>query len=268
MIHRPDKKGGTDTPAKAALVVEDLHVSVDGNEILKGVDLVIYPGEIHALMGPNGSGKSTLSNALMGHPNYRITQGKVLLMGDDLMELSPEERAERGLFVAFQDATPVPGVTLANFLRTALNSVSGEVWAVARFRDLLLEKMKLLKLDEFFSTRDVNEGFSGGEKKLAEILQMAILQPRMAILDETDSGLDIDAMKTVADVIKSMTGPDRSILLITHYRRILGYIPPDRVHVMAGGRIVRSAGPELAGEVEAKGYDVILSELSAANNPS
>lgn len=238
-------------------VIEDLHVSVEGKEILRGVNLVINQGEIHALMGPNASGKSTLANAIMGHPRYEVTKGRVLFKGEDILGLPPDERARRGLFLAFQYPTAIPGVSMVNFLRQAVKSVRGEEVPVREFRTILKETMDLLKVDESFARRYVNEGFSGGEKKRAEVLQMGILRPEMAVLDEADSGLDIDALKTVAEGINALSGPHLGVLIITHYQRILNYIRPDVVHVLVGGRIVKSGGRELAEELEARGYEWI-----------
>lgn len=238
-------------------VIEDLHVSVEGKEILRGVNLAINQGEIHALMGPNASGKSTLANAIMGHPRYEVTRGRVLFKGEDILGLPPDERARRGLFLAFQYPTAIPGVSMVNFLRQAVKSVRGEEVPVREFRTILKETMDLLKMDESFARRYVNEGFSGGEKKRAEVLQMGILRPEMAVLDEADSGLDIDALKTVAEGINALSGPHLGVLIITHYQRILNYIKPDVVHVLVGGRIVKSGGRELAEELEARGYEWI-----------
>ena len=257
---------------KPALVIDDLHVAVEGNEILRGVSLEVKKGEIHALMGPNGSGKSTLANTLMGHPRYEITGGDILFKGESVIELDPDERSRRGLFMAFQYPVAIPGVSVANFLRTALNARLAEAeghggngGVPARrgippkeFRDLLKSKMALLKMDDSFASRYLNDGFSGGEKKRAEILQMAILKPEIAIMDETDSGLDIDALKVVADGVNALAGPDLGVLVITHYNRILNYIKPNHVHVMKDGRIVMSGGPELAVELESKGYDWVV----------
>ena len=254
---------------KPTLVIDDLHVAVEGNEILRGVSLEVKKGEIHALMGPNGSGKSTLANTLMGHPRYEITGGDILFKGESVIELEPDERSRRGLFMAFQYPVAIPGVSVANFLRTALNArlaeaeghgINGGVPArrgipPKEFRDLLKSKMALLQMDESFAGRYLNDGFSGGEKKRAEILQMAILKPEIAVMDETDSGLDIDALRVVSDGVRALSGPDLGVLIITHYNRILNYIKPDHVHVMVGGRIVHSGGPELALELESKGYD-------------
>ena len=236
------------------LAVDDLHVSVEGKEILKGFTFRMNAGEVHALMGPNGSGKSTLSFVLMGHPKYQVTAGKILYRGEDILERSPDERAKRGLFLAFQYPTAIPGVTIANFLRASLRGVRGNDVPVTEFRRLVKTHLKALGIPDAFMNRYVNDGFSGGEKKRIEILQMAVLAPALAVLDETDSGLDIDALKTVADGINSQRSPQRGVLLITHYQRLLNYITPDRVHVMVDGRLVRSGGPELALELEAKGY--------------
>jgi Fe-S cluster assembly ATP-binding protein len=243
------------------LIIEGLRVSVEGREILKGVDLVLEKGQVHALMGPNGSGKSTLAYTLMGHPKYEVIAGQVLWKGENLLELPPDERAKRGVFLAFQYPTAIPGVTVANFLRMAVKAVHGERITPAQFRRLLKEKMALLKMDDSFATRYLNEGFSGGEKKRAEILQMAVLQPEIAILDETDSGLDIDALRIVAQGVNALLGPNLGVLIITHYQRILNYITPDVVHIMVDGRIVRSGGRELAEELEARGYDAIVKEV-------
>ncbi len=247
----------------AELVIQDLHVSVEGREILKGVNLTVPTGEVHALMGPNGSGKSTLAYTLMGHPKYEVTQGQVLFGGEDLLELEPDERARRGIFLAFQYPTAIPGVSLANFLRMSLKSVTGKEMPILQFRNLVKQKMALLKMDDSFFSRYVNDGFSGGEKKRAEILQMALLQPRIAIMDETDSGLDIDALRTVADGVNALRGPQLGVLIITHYQRILNYIKPDYVHVMVDGRIVRSGQQELVEALEARGYDWIISEVQS-----
>ncbi len=245
--------------------IEDLHVSVEGKEILKGVDLTLNRGEVHALMGPNGSGKSTLANSLMGHPRYEVTQGRVLLRGQDIRELTPDQRANQGLFLAFQYPISIPGVVMGNFLRAALKGRRGNDLPIREFRKLLDETLDLLKMDPAFVRRYVNEGFSGGEKKRAEVLQMALLRPEMAVLDETDSGLDIDALKTVSDGINAIRGPELGMLLITHYQRILNYVQPDIVHVLYDGRIARTGGPELALELERQGYEWIIEEYSAAH---
>jgi len=249
-------------------VIEDLHVSVEGKEILKGVDLSINRGEVHALMGPNGSGKSTLANALMGHPRYQVTQGRVLFKGEDIIGLTPDKRARRGLFLAFQYPTAIPGVTMVNFLRASLKAVRGSDVPVREFRTILKETMDLLKMDESFARRYVNDGFSGGEKKRAEVLQLGILRPELAVMDETDSGLDIDALRTVAEGITALMGPDMGALIITHYQRILNYIKPEFVHVLFSGRIVKSGGPELSEALEAKGYEWITEEFGALEGVS
>jgi Fe-S cluster assembly ATP-binding protein len=245
------------------LKVENLHVEIDGNEIVKGLDLEVGKGEIHAIMGPNGSGKSTLANVLMGHPRYEVTAGSVTFEGEDVLELEPDERAKMGMFLAFQYPSEVPGVSVANFLRTALNSVREEELSPMRMYRLLQDKMAVMRMDPKFAERYLNEGFSGGEKKRNEILQLLMLQPRLAILDETDSGLDIDALQVVARGVNEMRAPDFSAVLITHYQRILRYIEPDRVHVMLDGRIVTSGGEELAEALEDKGYDWVRQEFSA-----
>jgi len=237
------------------LVVNDLHVSVEGKEILKGLTLTVNAGEIHALMGPNGSGKSTLSFCLMGHPKYLVTSGTIHYKGQDIATLPPNARAAAGIFLAFQYPTAIPGVTIVNFLRAALRGVRGQDVPVKEFRQTVKTQLKALGIPDAFVNRYVNDGFSGGEKKRLEILQMAVLAPQLAILDETDSGLDIDALKTVAAGINAQRSSERGILLITHYQRLLDYITPDRVHVMVDGRAVRSGGPELAQELEAKGYE-------------
>jgi len=237
------------------LVVENLHVSVEGKEILKGLTLTVNAGEVHALMGPNGSGKSTLSFCLMGHPKYEVTQGTIRYKGEEVAALSPDARAKQGVFLAFQYPTAIPGVTITNFLRAALRGVRGGEVPVKEFRQTVKTQLKALGIPDAFMNRYVNDGFSGGEKKRLEILQMAVLQPALAVLDETDSGLDIDALKTVASGINALRGPGRGILLITHYQRLLNYIKPDAVHVLVDGRVVRSGGPELALELEAKGYE-------------
>jgi len=254
------------------LVIRNLRVSVDDKPILRGVSLTIKQGEIHALMGPNGSGKSTLSYALMGHPKYRIDEGEVLLGGENLLALSASERAQKGMFLAFQYPTTIPGVTLANFLRSAVSAVrrarrtepvansdngpkKETLIPMREFRREITEKMKSLGVDPSFARRYLNEGFSGGEKKRAEILQLAMLEPKIAILDETDSGLDIDALRTVAEGVNSLAGPEVGVLLITHYQRLLDYIQPHHVHILLDGQIVESGGPELAKTLEAKGYE-------------
>ena len=245
------------------LKIENLHVEVDGNEIVKGLDLEVGRGEIHAIMGPNGSGKSTLANVLMGHPRYDVTEGSVTFEGEDVLELEPDERAKMGMFLAFQYPSEVPGVSVANFLRTAVNSVRDEELSPMEMYKLLQEKMAVMRMDPKFAERYLNEGFSGGEKKRNEILQMLMLEPRLAILDETDSGLDIDALQVVARGVNEMRGPEFSAVLITHYQRILRYIEPDRVHVMLDGRLVTSGGKELAEDLEEKGYDLVRQEFGA-----
>ena len=249
-------------------VIEDLHVSIEGKEILKGVNLSINRGEVHALMGPNGSGKSTLANTLMGHPRYEVTGGRVLFKGEDILGLRPDQRARKGLFLAFQYPTAIPGVTMVNFLRAGLKAVRSSDVPVREFRAILKETMDLLKMDESFARRYVNDGFSGGEKKRAEVLQLGILRPEMAVLDETDSGLDIDALRTVAEGVSALMGPSMGVLIITHYQRILNYIKPDFVHVLFGGRIVKSGGRELAEELEAKGYEWIAQEYGVPEGVS
>ena len=243
------------------LEIRNLHVSIEGKEILKGVDLTIEQGKVHAIMGPNGTGKSTLAYTLMGHPHYSVTEGEVVFKGQNVLELEPDERSRLGLFLAFQYPVAIPGVTVANFLRTALNAhrrasnPDDKGMPIPEFRKMLKEKMELLKVDQAFAGRYLNEGFSGGEKKRAEILQMATLRPEIAILDETDSGLDIDALRVVADGVNALTGPELGVLIITHYQRLLNYIKPDYVHVMLDGRIVESGGPDLALHLEEKGYE-------------
>ncbi|WP_376789056.1 Fe-S cluster assembly ATPase SufC [Thermoflexus sp.] len=251
-----------------ALIIRDLHVRVEGKPVLRGVNLTVRKGEIHALMGPNGSGKTTLAYVLMGHPAYAVEQGEVLWKGQNILELPPDERAHLGLFLAFQYPVAVPGVTVANFLRTALNerrkrlNPEDKGIPIPEFRKLLREKLALLGLEDSFAARYVNDGFSGGEKKRLEILQMAVLQPEMAILDETDSGLDIDGVRTVAEGINRIFGPHMGILLITHYQRILNYVKPHFVHVMYNGQIVASGGPELALELEEKGYEWLREQFA------
>ena len=243
------------------LVVKGLEVGVadEDLDILKGVDLAIRPGEIHAIMGPNGSGKSTLAKVIAGHPGYEATGGSVEFTGEDLLEMEPDERAQAGVFMAFQYPVEIPGVSIANFLRTALQSrlEDGEELDLFDFQELLIDRMELLDMDTAFAQRPVNDGFSGGEKKRNEILQMAMLKPALAVMDETDSGLDIDALKVVARGVNTLReeDPEMSVLLITHYQRILDHITPDVVHVMVGGRIVESGGPEVALELEARGYE-------------
>ncbi|MEB3223474.1 MAG: Fe-S cluster assembly ATPase SufC [Candidatus Sericytochromatia bacterium] len=254
--------------APILLEIEDLHASVDGTPILKGVNLVVRAGEVHAIMGPNGSGKSTLSKVLAGHPAYEVTGGRVRFKGEDLLALEPEERARAGVFLAFQYPIEVPGVSNAAFLRQAFNTM-----AVARgrdeldpieFDDYIRERIKVVELDPAFLDRSVNEGFSGGEKKRNEIVQMAVLEPALAILDETDSGLDIDALKVVAAGVNQLSGPDNAVVMVTHYQRLLTYIVPDFVHVMAAGRLSLTGGKELALELESRGYDWVRDEASTS----
>ena len=249
------------------LEIEDLHVVVDGKEILRGVELRIEDGEVHAVMGPNGSGKSTLAYALAGREGYDITRGRVLFRGRDLAAMAPEERAREGIFLAFQYPVEIAGVVNANFLKSAVNVVRrhrGQPELDAfDFLKLAREKLKQLSMDEALLTRAVNVGFSGGEKKRNEVFQMSMLEPRLSILDETDSGLDIDALRIVADGVNALRSPERSTLLITHYQRLLGYIVPDKVHVLAGGRIIKSGGRELALELEEKGYGELLKAAAA-----
>jgi Fe-S cluster assembly ATP-binding protein len=247
-----------------SLEIQNLHVRTEEREILHGVDLTVERGETHALMGPNGSGKSTLANTLMGNPVYEVTEGKILLDGEDLTEADPDERARAGLFMAFQYPATIPGVSVANFLRMAVNSGREEPIKVKEFGRLLSENMDLLRISRDFTSRYLNEGFSGGEKKRAEILQLAMLQPAYAVLDETDSGLDIDALRIVADGVNAMRNDDRGFLIITHYTRILGYVKPDFVHIMLDGRIVREGGSELATELEEKGYEFVRAEVEAS----
>ncbi|MCC5809524.1 MAG: Fe-S cluster assembly ATPase SufC [Ectothiorhodospiraceae bacterium] len=240
------------------LEIRDLRASVEGQEILKGINLTMKPGEVHAIMGPNGSGKSTLSKVLAGHEGYEVTGGQVFYDGKDLLELAPEERAREGLFLGFQYPVEIPGVANTYFLKAAVNAIrkhrgEGEIDAM-EFLKLIRERMKLVKMDEALLKRPVNEGFSGGEKKRNEIFQMAVLEPRLAILDETDSGLDIDALRTVSEGVNALRSPERSFLLITHYQRLLNYIQPDHVHVLVKGQIVKSGGKELAQELEQSGY--------------
>jgi Fe-S cluster assembly ATP-binding protein len=242
--------------AEPILLVEDLHATVEGKEILRGVNLKILPGEIHAIMGPNGSGKSTLANVLMGKPGYEIAQGRVLYKGEDLSGLQPEERARKGMFLAFQNPTEIPGVSVVNFLRTAYNSSKPDAQLGAmEFRRYLQTKLDLLGVGNELINRYVNQGFSGGERKRAEVLQMAVLDPDLSVLDETDTGLDIDALREVAAGVMKVHSEQRGILIITHYQRILNYIEPTFIHVLLGGRIVREGGKELALELEAKGYE-------------
>ena len=247
----------------SSIVIQDLHVSINEQAIVRGVNLEFAQGEIHAVMGPNGSGKSTLAKVIAGHPDYQVTQGDILLDGESILDLEPDERARRGLFLAFQYPIEIPGVSNANFLRAAIQArlPEGEELDATEFYHRLYEKMDLLEIRREFTARSVNEGFSGGEKKRNEILQLAMLEPAFAILDETDSGLDIDALKVVANGVNKLHGPGIGILLITHYQRLLNYIVPDFVHVMSEGRIVRSGDKELALELESKGYDWLKEEM-------
>ncbi len=245
------------------LKIENLRAEIDGQEIVKGLDLEVSKGEIHAIMGPNGSGKSTLANVLMGHPRYEVTGGSVTFQGEDVLELEPDERAKLGMFLAFQYPSEVPGVSVANFLRTAVNSVREEELSPMEMFRLIQEKMRVMQMDPKFAERYLNEGFSGGEKKRNEILQMLMLEPKLAIMDETDSGLDIDALQVVAKGVNELKGPEFSAVIITHYQRILRYIEPDHVHVMLDGRLVTSGGKELALALEDKGYDWVRQEFGA-----
>ncbi len=245
------------------MVIRNLHVNIEDKEILKGVNLSIPQGEVHAIMGPNGTGKSTLAYTLMGHPSYKVTDGEVIFKGQNILELKPDLRSRLGLFLAFQYPVSIPGVSVANFLRTAVNArrkalnPEDKGIGIPEFRRTLREKMELLKMDPAFASRYLNEGFSGGEKKRAEILQMAVLKPEIAVLDETDSGLDIDALRVVSEGVNALRGPELGVLVITHYQRILNYVKPDVVHVMMDGRIVESGGPELAFHLEEHGYEWI-----------
>ena len=250
------------------LEIRDLHASVDGKEILKGINLKVKKGEVHAIMGPNGSGKSTLAKVLAGHPSYEVTGGEVIYDGKNLLEMSPDERARAGVFMAFQYPVEVPGVSNAQFLRLAYNErqkhLGEEELDPLEFKDLLKEKAALVEMDASFMTRSVNEGFSGGEKKRNEILQMAVLDPKLAVLDETDSGLDIDALRIVAEGVNKLHSPEKASIVVTHYQRLLNYIVPDFVHVLSGGRIVKEGGKELALELEEKGYDWLKNGTAAA----
>jgi Fe-S cluster assembly ATP-binding protein len=248
-----------------SLEIQNLHVRIEEREILKGLDLTVRKGETHALMGPNGSGKSTLANTIMGNPNYEVTEGKIVFNGEDFTEADPDERARAGLFMAFQYPATIPGVSVANFLRMAVNARREEPIKVKEFGSMLGENMELLRIDRAFTSRYLNEGFSGGEKKRAEILQLAMLKPEIAVLDETDSGLDVDALRIVSEGVNALRGPEMGSLIITHYTRILDYIKPDFVHIMLDGRIVREGGPELADQLEDEGYDFIREEVAAAN---
>ncbi len=249
-----------------SLIINDIHASIGGNEILRGLSLEVPPGEVHAIMGPNGSGKSTLAKVVAGHDDYEVTSGSISMNGEDLLEMEVDERSRAGLFLAFQYPMEVPGVSMANFIRAARQArlPKGEELDAVAFYKELYAKMDQLGIDRKFTGRAVNEGFSGGEKKRNEVLQMMMLEPSFCVLDETDSGLDIDALKVVASGVNSMRSPDRGFLVITHYQRLLDYIEPDHVHVLAGGRIVRSDGMGLAMELEAKGYDFLKEELTTA----
>jgi Fe-S cluster assembly ATP-binding protein len=251
------------------LEIRNLHVSIENKEILKGLSLTIKQGEIHAIMGPNGTGKSTLAYTLMGHPNYTVTEGEVVFKGKNILELEPDERSREGIFLAFQYPVAIPGVTVANFLRSALNSrrraanPDDKGMPIPEFRKMLKEKMDTLRMDHTFAGRYLNDGFSGGEKKRAEILQMATLKPEIAILDETDSGLDIDALRIVSEGVNALSGSELGVLVITHYQRLLNYIKPNFVHVMLDGRIVESGGPDLALHLEEHGYDWVREKYDA-----
>ncbi len=258
----------------ALLELKNLRVALeDGTEIVKGVDLAVNTNEVHAVMGPNGSGKSTLAYALMGHPAYEVTDGEILFDGENVLEMGADERAQRGLFLAFQYPHAVPGVTVTSFLRSAINAIrkaraggEDDPIPVPEFRTELLAQMDRLKVSRELASRYLNEGFSGGEKKRVEILQLAMLKPRIAVLDETDSGLDIDAVRIVAGGVKELVGPEMGAVLITHYQRILNFIKPDFVHVMVGGRIVEEGGPELAHKLEAEGYEAFMPEVTSVGN--
>ena len=248
------------------LEIKNLHASVDGKEILRGIDLTVNAGEVHAIMGPNGSGKSTLAQVLAGHPAFEVTEGSATYLGKSLMDLEPEERARDGLFIAFQYPVAIRGITNAYFLRSAVNAIrkqrGEEELDVLDFVEILEQKLKVIGWDDSLMNRPVNDGFSGGEKKRNEILQMAILEPKLAVLDETDSGLDIDALKIVADAVNKLRRPDNATVVVTHYQRVLAYIVPDRVHVLADGKIVKSGGKDLALELERKGYDWLKAEAA------
>lgn len=251
----------------AELEIRNLHVTAEGNEILRGLDLDVEKGKIHALMGPNGSGKSTLANAIMGHPSFEVTEGSIVFKGEDITEADPDERARAGLFMAFQYPVAIPGVSVSKYLRTTLNARreargEGEV-KIKEFAKLAQEAMDLTNIPKEFSSRYLNDGFSGGEKKRMEILQLAMLRPEIAVLDETDSGLDIDALRTVAEGVNEFAGPEMGVLIITHYQRILHLVEPDFVHVMFDGRIVKDGGPELVGQLEERGYGWIREEVEA-----
>lgn len=247
------------------LSIKNLHANVEGKEILKGISLEVKPGEVHAIMGPNGSGKSTLANVLAGHEKYEVTDGSITFMGDDLLDLAVEERARKGMFLGFQYPIEIPGVSMVNFMKTAVNEQrkyrGEEPLTASKFLKMMQEKKKVVEISSQLTNRSVNEGFSGGEKKRNEIFQMAMLEPMLSILDETDSGLDIDALRVVANGVNALKSPENSTIIITHYQRLLDFIVPDFVHVLYKGKIVKSAGKELAFELEAKGYDWIKKEL-------
>lgn len=247
------------------LKIENLHAGIDGKEILKGINLEVNAGEVHAIMGPNGSGKSTMSNVLVGHPSYQVTEGSVTFKGKNLLDMPAEDRSHEGLFMSFQYPVEIPGVSMTNFMRTAINEkrkyLGLQPMSPTDFLKLIKEKRDLVKLDAKFMNRSVNEGFSGGEKKRNEIFQMAMLEPSLSILDETDSGLDIDALRIVADGVNRLKSPENAVIVITHYQRLLDYIKPDIVHVLYQGRIIKTAGPELALELEERGYDWVIKEF-------
>jgi Fe-S cluster assembly ATP-binding protein len=252
------------------LKIENLHAAINGKEILKGINLEVNAGEVHAIMGPNGSGKSTMSNVLVGHPAYEVTGGTATFKGKNLLEMSAEERSHEGLFMSFQYPVEIPGVSMTNFMRTAINEKRKYLglppMAPTDFLKFIKEKRDMVKLDAKFMNRSVNEGFSGGEKKRNEIFQMAMLEPSLSILDETDSGLDIDALRIVADGVNRLKNPETSVIVITHYQRLLDYIKPDIVHVLYQGRIIKTAGPELALELEERGYDWVIKEFEESRN--
>lgn len=249
--------------------IKNLHASIDGKEILKGINLTVKPGEVHAIMGPNGSGKSTLSNVLVGHPAYTVTEGEIIYKGKDLLSMSPEERSHAGIFLSFQYPVEIAGVSMTNFMRAAINAkrqaLGEEALSATDFLKMMREKRALVNLDSKLANRSVNEGFSGGEKKRNEIFQMAMLEPTLSILDETDSGLDIDALRIVAEGVNKLKRPDTSSIVITHYQRLLDYIKPDIVHILYNGKIVKTAGPELALELEERGYDWIKNPQLQSN---
>ena len=249
--------------SETLLRIENLHAGAAGIPIINGIDLEIERGQIHAIMGPNGSGKSTLANVLMGHPQYQVTEGRILFLGEDITRMPADERGRRGLFLAFQNPEAVPGVSVVQFLRQALTNRTGINLSVLELRLKVMDAMTSLGMSSGFADRYLNEGFSGGERKRNEVLQMAVLEPELAIMDETDSGLDIDALRTVADGVQKLTGPDRGFLIITHYQRLLDYITPDVIHILLEGRLVETGGPELAARLEAEGYDGIRAQHRA-----